>query len=68
MRFERTNSALEQLADTLRRADLTWQWEDIHTWDDLTESEREEWLSLARSAASSAYEELSPADRRVRAD
>jgi hypothetical protein len=66
-RFGR-NSALELLADALRRAEATWQSEGIHDWNALQESEREEWRAVARVAANSVYEEMSGDERRVAAD
>jgi hypothetical protein len=68
MRFGRRRRALDQLADALRRAEITWQWDNVEDWSALPESAREEWRALARTAASSAYEELHPADRRVPAE
>jgi hypothetical protein len=67
MRFGR-NSAVDLLADALRRAEATWQSEGIHDWNALRESEQEEWRELARVAATSVYEELSVDERRVAAD
>jgi hypothetical protein len=62
------NSALDLLADALRRAEVTWQMEGIYDWNALREAEQEEWRELARVAASSVYEEMSVDERRVAAD
>ena len=61
MRFERS-SALDLLADALRRADATWHADQIAEWRDLPEFERREWRALARFAATAVHEEIS-ADR-----
>ena len=65
MRFGRKDRALVQLADALRRAEMRWRLNEVANWDDVRESEREEWRSLARVAASSVYEELYPARDRA---
>ena len=57
MRFART-SALDRLADALRRADATWYGGEIAEWDQLLESEREPWRDMARGAASAVSEEI----------
>jgi hypothetical protein len=57
-RFERT-SALDQLADALRRADATWRGAEIQEWDRLPESAQREWRDVARAAATAVYEEIS---------
>jgi hypothetical protein len=67
MRFDR-NSGLDRLADALRRAEFTWQWEVVQGWDAVPESERQEWRRLAQVAASSVREEVSPAERRAASD
>jgi hypothetical protein len=57
MLFSRTSSALDRLADALRRADATWHGGEIFAWDQLTESDREEWRTMARRAATAVVEE-----------
>jgi hypothetical protein len=64
MRFQR-NSRLDLLADALRRSDATWHGDEIDEWDDLAESEQEQWRALARVAATTVYEEISADRRRV---
>ena len=61
MRFARPTSALDRLADALRRAEASWQRGEVLDWDQLTESDREEWRTLARLAALEVVEELSAA-------
>jgi hypothetical protein len=58
MRFARTTSALDQLADALRRADATWSGGELVVWDELTESDREEWRTMALRAAATVFEEI----------
>ena len=58
MLFARTTSALDQLADALRRADATWRGGELFAWDELTESDREEWRTMALSAAAAVFEEI----------
>jgi len=57
MRFERS-SALDLLADALRRADATWHGGELDEWAQLVESEQERWRDLARVAATAVYEEI----------
>ena len=57
MLFSRTSSALDRLADALLRADATWHGDEICAWDELTESDREEWRAMARRAAAAVVEE-----------
>lgn len=64
MPFER-DSALDLLADALRRADATWHGGEIEEWSKLPESQRQEWRALAREAAISVYDEISMESRRV---
>ena len=64
MQFER-GSALDLLADALRRADATWHEGQIREWGALRQSERTEWRSVARAAATSVYEEISVARQHV---
>jgi hypothetical protein len=66
MRFERS-SALDLLADALRRSDATWHGNEIREWDQLTETRREQWRAMARVAATTVYEEISADRRRVTA-
>jgi hypothetical protein len=58
MRFAPTTSALDRLADALRRADATWSGGELFEWDELTESDQEEWRSMALSAAATVFEEI----------
>jgi hypothetical protein len=58
MRFARTTNALDQLADALRRADATWTGGELIVWDELTESDREEWRTMALRAAATVFEEI----------
>ena len=58
MRFER-GSALDLLADALRRADASWRADETCEWNELAEFERQEWRALARVAATAVYEEIS---------
>jgi hypothetical protein len=64
VRFARTTSPLERLADALRRADATWQGDEIFEWDQLTESQREQWRAMARDAATTVFEEITVERRR----
>ena len=57
MLFARTTSALDLLADALRRADATWHGGEMLTWDQITEAEREEWRSVARRAVTAVVDE-----------
>jgi hypothetical protein len=57
MLFVRTTSALDRLADALRRADATWHGEEMLTWDQITEAEREKWRSVARRAVTAVVDE-----------
>jgi hypothetical protein len=59
IRFDRRSSALDQLADALRRADTTWRGAEIDEWAQLSESEQQEWRDVARAAATAVYEEIS---------
>jgi hypothetical protein len=67
MRFQRS-SALDLLADALRRADATWHGDLIHEWDALPEFQRREWRDRAREAAKAVCEEVSAEQQRVAAD
>ena len=58
MLFARATSALDRLADALRRADATWRGGDLLEWAALSESDREEWRAMARSAAAAVFEEM----------
>lgn len=66
MRFAGATSALDQLADALRRADATWRCEDaVVEWGQLTDDERGEWRATARTAATTVVEEMTAeTDRR----
>jgi hypothetical protein len=57
MLFSRTSSALDRLADALRRADATWHGGEIFAWEELTEADRDEWRAMARRAAAAVVEE-----------
>jgi len=61
IRFERS-SALDQLADALRRADATWRGAEVAPWDTLADSEQQEWRSAARAAATAVYHEISKSE------
>jgi hypothetical protein len=65
-RFER-HSALDLLADALRRADATWHGDELRTWDELAEFQQEQWRSMARVAATAVYEEISADGPRITA-
>jgi hypothetical protein len=67
MRFQRS-SALDLLADALRRADATWHGDLIHEWDALPEFVKREWRARAREAAKAVCEEVSEERERVAAD
>ena len=58
MRFAKSASAVDRLADALRRADATWSGADLVAWDQLTESNQEEWRSMALRAAEAVSEEV----------
>jgi hypothetical protein len=66
MRFER-HSALDLLADALRRADATWHGDELREWDELAEFQQQQWRSMARVAATAVYEEISEDRQRVSA-
>jgi hypothetical protein len=61
MRFAKSASAVDRLADALRRADATWRGADPVAWDQLTESNQEEWRTMALRAAEAVSREV--ADR-----
>lgn len=63
-RFARTPSALDQLADALRRADATWRGTEIVEWDQLTEAQHEQWRAMARRAATAVFNEITAESRR----
>jgi hypothetical protein len=59
MRFGRATSELDRLADALRRADATWRGaETLEGWDELSESQQEQWRATARRAAAAVFEEI----------
>jgi hypothetical protein len=64
MRFERTTSALDRLADALRRADASWRGGEVFEWHELTEAEREQWRTMARRAARAVLDEIKLESRR----
>jgi hypothetical protein len=53
-----TTSALDRLADALRRADATWHGDELLAWDELTESDREQWRRMALREAAAVFEEI----------
>jgi len=57
MLFARTTSALDRLADALRRADATWHGGEMLPWDQVTEADRQEWRSVARRAVIAVLDE-----------
>lgn len=57
VRFART-SALDRLADALRRSDATWHDAELFEWDRLPESEQDEWRRMARIAAAEVTNEI----------
>jgi hypothetical protein len=57
MLFARSASAVDRLADALRRADATWRGGELVAWDELTESNKEEWRTVALRAAAAVFEE-----------
>jgi len=61
IRFGR-NSALDQLADALRRADATWTGAEVGPWDELPDSEQQKWRGAARAAATAVHEEIAARD------
>lgn len=67
MRFDR-HSALDLLADALRRADATWRGGEIVPWDDVSEGQQREWRAVALRAATAVYEEVSADSPRVATD
>jgi hypothetical protein len=58
MRFGRTTSALDQLADALRRADATWEGRELYEWELISDSDREQWRTMARRAATVVVAEI----------
>ena len=66
MRFVRTPSTLDRLADALRRADATWSGSEVSDeWERLPEVVQERWRGVARDAATTVFEEIN-ADRHLR--
>jgi hypothetical protein len=57
-------SAVDRLADALRRAEATWSGSRVAEWSELTESNRDEWRTLARQAATEVLEEVDVDGRR----
>jgi hypothetical protein len=55
MPSESTTSALDRLADALRRAEAT---SELSPWDELTESDREQWRTMALRAAAAVFEQI----------
>ena len=58
MRFAARTSALDRLADALRRSDATWRDAEILEWDQLPEFEQDEWRRMARIAAAEVSNEI----------
>jgi hypothetical protein len=58
MLFARSASAVDRLADALRRADATWRGGELVAWDELPESTQEEWRTTALRAAAAVFEEV----------
>ena len=58
MRFASTVTALDRLADALRRADASWAGGVPVEWEELSESERAEWREVASDAATAVAEEM----------
>ena len=58
VRFAITVTALDRLADALRRADASWAGGVPVEWEELSESEREEWREVASDAARAVAEEM----------
>lgn len=59
MRLASTVTALDRLADALRRADASWAGGVPVEWEELRESERAEWREVASDAATAVAEEIS---------
>jgi hypothetical protein len=57
-RMPSATSALDRLADALRRAEATWHGGEISAWDELTESDREQWRTMALREAAAVFEEV----------
>lgn len=58
MRLASTVTALDRLADALRRADASWAGGVPVEWEELRESERAEWREVASDAATAVAEEI----------
>ena len=58
MRFASTVTALDRLADALRRADASWAGDVPVEWEELSDSERAEWREVATDAAMAVAEEI----------
>jgi hypothetical protein len=65
-RFGR-RSALDLLADALRRADATWHGGELREWEQLAEPERQQWRDTARAAATAVCQEIAVERGRVAA-
>ena len=66
MRFGR-RSALDLLADALRRADATWHGGELREWEQLAELEQQQWRDTARTAATAVCQEIAAERDRVAA-
>jgi hypothetical protein len=58
VRFARTTSALDQLADVLRRSEATWRSGTTTEWEQLSEAEQDDWRAVARTAVATVAEEI----------
>jgi hypothetical protein len=58
VRFANTVTALDRLADALRRADASWAGGMPVEWEELSDSERAEWREVAFDAATAVAEEM----------
>jgi hypothetical protein len=58
MRFAKSTSAVDRLADALRRADATWRGGELVTWGEVTEAKQEEWRTMALRAAEAVTAEV----------
>ena len=66
MRFASTVTALDRLADALRRADASWAGGVPVEWEELSEPERAEWREVASDAATAVAEEIDGPGKVVR--
>ena len=64
VRFDRMTSALDRLADALRRADATWRGNEVVEWASIAESEKDQWRAVAQDAATAVCEEVTAGSSR----